>query len=206
MVKMPGWICPGSAPAPRLRSLPDSCPLSTRPGPTPWPRSGTVHTRSSLHGTSTTIAATSGEVLGTYPSQSEPLGSLHVRCGNRRASVCPSCSRLYAADTFQMIRAGVTGGKTVPESVADNPLVFATLTPPSFGHVHAAGPKGAAGGRCRPRAKSQVCEHGARIGCMEMTRPTPSLGNRSARSATTTSPMSSGSGGPLSCGAGSTPP
>ena len=121
-----------------------------------------------LHGTSTTIAATSGEVLGTYSSESEPLGSLHVRCGNRRASVCPSCSRLYAADTFQMIRAGVTGGKTVPESVADNPLVFATLTPPSFGHVHAAGPKGAAGGRCRPRAKSQVCEHGARIGCMQI--------------------------------------
>lgn len=66
-----------------------------------------------LHGTSTTIDATSGEVLGTHSSESEPLGSLHVRCGNRRASVCPSCSRLYAADTFQMIRAGVTGDKTV---------------------------------------------------------------------------------------------
>ena len=121
-----------------------------------------------LHGASTTIDAASGEVLGTYSSQSEPLGSLHVRCGNRRANVCPSCSRLYAADTFQMIRSGVTGGKTVPETVADNPLVFATLTPPSFGHVHAAGSNGAGGRRCRPRDKTKVCQHGARIGCMQV--------------------------------------
>ena len=31
---------------------------------------------------------------------------------------------------FQLIRAGVIGGKTVPATVADNPLVFATLTAP----------------------------------------------------------------------------
>ena len=37
---------------------------------------------------------------------------------------------------FHLIRAGVTGGKTVPESVAENPLVFATVTAPSFGIVH----------------------------------------------------------------------
>jgi hypothetical protein len=37
---------------------------------------------------------------------------------------------------FHLIRAGVAGGKTVPETVADNPLVFATVTAPSFGHVH----------------------------------------------------------------------
>ena len=59
-----------------------------------------------------------------------------MRCGNRRADRCPSCSRLYAADTFHLIRAGVAGGKGVPEPVADNPLVFATLTAPSFGAVH----------------------------------------------------------------------
>ena len=51
-----------------------------------------------------------------------------TRCGNRRADRCESCSRLYAADTFQLIRAGIAGGKTVPQAVADNPLVFATLT------------------------------------------------------------------------------
>jgi len=121
-----------------------------------------------LHGASTTIDATSGEILGTYTSESEPLGSLHVRCGNRRASVCPSCSRIYAADTFHMIRAGIVGGKTVPESVADNPLVFATMTPPSFGHVHAGPSKGAGPTRCRPRDKTKICAHGAPVGCMQI--------------------------------------
>ena len=121
-----------------------------------------------LHGGSTTIDTASGEVLGTYSSESEPLGSLHVRCGNRRESVCPSCSRIYAADTFQMIRSGVTGGKTVPETVADNPLVFATLTPPSFGPVHAGPSKGSVPRRCKPRDRAQVCAHGVRVGCMQI--------------------------------------
>ena len=121
-----------------------------------------------LHGGSTTIDTASGEVLGTYSSESEPLGSLHVRCGNRRESVCPSCSRIYAADTFQMIRSGVIGGKTVPESVSDNPLVFATLTPPSFGPVHAGPSKGSVPRRCKPRDKTQLCAHGVRVGCMQV--------------------------------------
>lgn len=68
-----------------------------------------------LVGTSTTFDKTTGEVLSTYSSADEALGSTVVRCCNRRESVCPSCSRLYAADMFQLIRAGVTGGKTVPE-------------------------------------------------------------------------------------------
>src|SRR3954469_6248617 len=55
-----------------------------------------------------------GEVVGAYASSQEPLGVTWVRCGDRRASQCPSCARLYAADLFQLIRAGVVGGKTVP--------------------------------------------------------------------------------------------
>jgi hypothetical protein len=89
-----------------------------------------------LHGRSQTVNTTTGEILSTYSSTSEPLGITHIRCGNRRATECPSCSRLYAADTFHLIRAGVAGGKTVPEHVAENPLVFATVTAPSFGRVH----------------------------------------------------------------------
>ena len=102
-------------------------------------------------------------MLSSYSSTSEPLGVTYVRCGNRRESVCPSCSRLYARDTFELIRAGVVGGKTVPASVADNPLVFATLTAPSFGHVHGVRP---GGGRCRPRSRTQLCEHGRPLACM----------------------------------------
>lgn len=89
-----------------------------------------------LRGTSTRIDAHTGEVIHHYNTDSEPLGFLHTRCGNRRASECPSCSRLYARDTFELIRSGVIGGKTVPDTIADNPLVFATLTAPSFGKVH----------------------------------------------------------------------
>jgi hypothetical protein len=64
-------------------------------------------------------------------------GAVFVPCGNRRASVCPTCSDRYAADAFHLVRAGLAGGtKGVPESVTDKPRVFATLTPPSFGPVH----------------------------------------------------------------------
>ncbi|MEU4740535.1 replication initiator [Actinosynnema sp. NPDC023658] len=64
-------------------------------------------------------------------------GDVMVPCGNRRASVCPSCSDRYAADAFHLMRAGLSGGsKGVPESVAEKPRVFTTLTAPSFGAVH----------------------------------------------------------------------
>ncbi len=66
----------------------------------------------------------------------EPTDSLLTACGNRRASRCPACSRVYAADTFQLIRAGLTGGKSVPDTVRTHPRVFVTLTAPSFGPVH----------------------------------------------------------------------
>ncbi|WP_256795835.1 replication initiator [Terrabacter sp. Ter38] len=112
-----------------------------------------------LHGSSQTIDASTGEVLSSFSSADSPLGVLHVRCGNRRAADCPSCSRVYAADTFHLIRAGVVGGKGVPDTVSENPLVFATLTAPSFGPVH--GTRN--GRRCRPyRGTDQPdrCPHG----------------------------------------------
>jgi hypothetical protein len=116
-----------------------------------------------LHGHSQRVDAVTGEILSTYSSRSEPLGVTHVRCGNRRASECPSCSRLYAADTFHLVRAGVAGGKTVPETVAENPLVFATVTAPSFGPVHG---RRDGGRRCHPTARGpQVCPHGRRGAC-----------------------------------------
>jgi hypothetical protein len=60
-----------------------------------------------------------------------------ARCKNRRAAVCPSCSDLYAADTWQLVTAGVCGGRHgMPESIAAHPAVFVTLTAPSFGAVH----------------------------------------------------------------------
>ena len=115
-----------------------------------------------LLGSSQTVDKLTGEIVASYSSSDEPLGITYVRCGNRRASQCLSCSRLYAADMFHLIRAGVTGGKTVPASVADNPLVFATLTAPSFGKVH--GCRGD-GSRCYPGRRS-LCRHGRNQTCL----------------------------------------
>jgi hypothetical protein len=121
-----------------------------------------------LVGSSTTVDAATGEVLGSFASADAPLGVLYRACGNRRADGCPPCSRVYARDTFELIRAGVVGGKAVPETVADNPLLFVTFTAPSFGHVHGPRPHAGqpTGGRCRPRDRTRVCEHGRPVGCM----------------------------------------
>jgi hypothetical protein len=84
-----------------------------------------------LWGQSRTVHAGTGEVLSERPE-----GRLLVACGNRRSSRCPSCSETYRADTFQLIRAGLVGGKTVPDTVRDRPRMFVTFTAPSFGPVH----------------------------------------------------------------------
>jgi hypothetical protein len=64
-------------------------------------------------------------------------GDVFIPCGNRRSSVCPSCSDRYAADAYHLMHAGLAGGsKGVPTSVTEKPRVFATLTAPSFGPVH----------------------------------------------------------------------
>ncbi|MEW1655860.1 replication initiator [Streptomyces sp. NPDC093707] len=89
-----------------------------------------------LHGWSITTDQTTKEVIRSYRSEDEPSGRLLTTCGNRRASRCPACSRVYAADTYHLIKAGLSGGKNVPETVRTHPRVFATLTAPSFGPVH----------------------------------------------------------------------
>ena len=83
------------------------------------------------------------------------------------------CSTVYKRDARQIIRSGLTGGKGVPESVAEHPCVFATLTAPSFGPVHAV----RTGRRgqllpCRPRrdARARRCQHGRDISCARVHR------------------------------------
>jgi hypothetical protein len=90
-----------------------------------------------LAGESMTLDATTGHVLSSYSTASEPHGQLLIRCGNRRASRCPSCAELYRRDTFHLIRAGLLGEeKGVPATVHAHPRAFLTLTAPSFGPVH----------------------------------------------------------------------
>ncbi|MFJ3724675.1 replication initiator [Streptomyces sp. NPDC090045] len=89
-----------------------------------------------LVGYTHTRNAATGETIRSYSTSDEPTGRLLTTCGNRRASRCPACSRTYAADTFHLVRAGLCGGKDVPETVRTHPRVFLTLTAPSFGPVH----------------------------------------------------------------------
>ncbi|MGW6138946.1 replication initiator [Streptomyces sp. NPDC055140] len=89
-----------------------------------------------LHGWTVTTDQTTKQVVRSYRSEDEPSGRLLTTCGNRRASRCPACSRLYAADTYHLIKAGLSGGKNVAETVRDHPRAFVTLTAPSFGPVH----------------------------------------------------------------------
>ena len=69
-----------------------------------------------------------GTVMHTLDTDSMPDGVIYTPCGNRRAAVCPSCAELYRADTYQLIKAGLVGGKTVPMSVVRHPCVFLTAT------------------------------------------------------------------------------
>ncbi|MEU3601031.1 replication initiator [Streptomyces sp. NPDC006798] len=89
-----------------------------------------------LTGWTETRDATTNTVVRSYSTAAEPTGRLLTPCGNRRSSRCPSCSRVYAADTYHLIKAGLSGGKTVAETIYQHPRVFATLTAPSFGPVH----------------------------------------------------------------------
>lgn len=115
-----------------------------------------------LIGRSDTVDARTGELISIYSSEHESDGVTRIACGNRRASVCPACSRRYAADTWHLIHAGAAGGKGVPDTVATHPMVFATLTAPSFGSVHRAD---RAGQPCRPRRAKTLCPHGRPTWC-----------------------------------------
>ncbi|MDQ0683475.1 hypothetical protein QFZ56_002438 [Streptomyces achromogenes] len=89
-----------------------------------------------LTGHRSRLDSATGEILDHFDSGRLPAGELLVRCGNRRATRCPACSTVYRYDTYQLIAAGLRGGKIVPTSVAAHPRVFATLTAPGFGPVH----------------------------------------------------------------------
>lgn len=96
----------------------------------------------------------------------DPGGRRHTvwtRCNNRRAAVCPSCSDLYARDTWQLVHAGAAGGHhDVPAEVANRPQVFATLTAPGYGTVH-----NATGTPCHTTSNRSAahCRHGKPLRC-----------------------------------------
>ncbi|MFD9717428.1 replication initiator [Streptomyces sp. NPDC059076] len=91
------------------------------------------------------VHATTGEVVREIANRDLPAGQLLIRCGNRRATRCTACAEVYRKDTYQLITAGLAGGKGISTEVARHPRVFVTFTAPSFGPVH----NRPQGGRCR---------------------------------------------------------
>ena len=114
-----------------------------------------------LRGSTVLVDARTGEVTQRYSSADEIDGQTYVRCGDRRARVCPVCSQEYKGDAWHLLVCGLTGGKGIPATVADRPCTFATLTAPSFGPVHGRRQKGP----CRARRDKPVCPHGRPLWC-----------------------------------------
>ena len=118
-----------------------------------------------------------GEVRQVYDSEREPDGVLLKACGTRRESRCPSCAAVYRADAYQLLAAGLKGGKGVPETVSRHPWLFGTFTAPSFGRVHARKAQGRLVLPCHPYRQGARCPHGLRAGCWHRHDPDdPRLG------------------------------
>ncbi|GAA1777406.1 replication initiator [Luedemannella helvata] len=130
-----------------------------------------------LAGTMTTVEAATGRLLSSVDTATMPDGVLYKPCGNRRETVCPSCSKVYQRDAYEVVRTGLLGGKGVPERVSQHPAIFTTHTAPSFGEVHT---RRVPNGRhtcadrkrcdCRPdpchaRRDNPRCEHGRPLAC-----------------------------------------
>ena len=119
------------------------------------------------------VDTATGEIVGDWSTADMPDGTLPIRCKDRRRSRCEPCSRLYQDDAYQLTRAGLAGGKGVPDTVQDHPAVFVTLTAPSFGPVH--GRRIGADGKavpCRARRDrtGRMCAHGRPVTCTRRHR------------------------------------
>ncbi|MFC4244885.1 replication initiator [Gryllotalpicola reticulitermitis] len=94
--------------------------------------------------------------------------TVFARCENRRANVCPSCSDLYAADTWHLVAGGLDD-----DHLNGSAAVFATLTAPSFGTVHTL--RADENGTPRPchshLHRATVCPHGRPQHCTLTHRP-----------------------------------
>lgn len=127
-----------------------------------------------LMGHTITRDRATGAVVHAFSSADLPYRVLMVACRNRRESVCLPCALLHNGDSFAIVRAGLAGGKGVPEIVSSHPRVFATVTAPSFGAVHQA----KSGGACRPRRERPVCPHGRALYCYRVhDRAEPVVGS-----------------------------
>jgi hypothetical protein len=120
-----------------------------------------------LRGSTMLVDTSTGEATTVYSSDRELDGYTYVRCGNRRASVCPNCSHEYKGDAWHLLVCGLAGGRGIAVEVAERPCTFATLTAPSFGPVHGLRDRGP----CRARRDKPVCPHGRPLWCNKRHDP-----------------------------------
>src|SRR5262249_4870791 len=84
---------------------------------------------------------------------------------------CPSCSFEYSGDMWQLLYAGLVGGrKGLPDTIPEHPMLFVTLTAPSFGQVHSRRERQGQTQRCRPRRERPLCPRGRPPWCMATHR------------------------------------
>lgn len=114
-----------------------------------------------------TVDTRTGRAYPSGSTETMPDGVLYKACGNRRSSICPACAEVYRKDTYQLILAGLQGGKGVPQSVQRHPCAFPTFTAPSFGSVHGVRTHPRSGKHlpCRPSRKPRLCPHGVNLSC-----------------------------------------
>jgi hypothetical protein len=128
-----------------------------------------------------------GTLMHSIDTESMPDGVIYTPCGNRRASVCPSCAEVYRRDTYQIIRAGLEGGRYGLPPLDQHMAVFLTATAPSFGPVHhrvvkthATDCRKKEGCACRSsicRPFGKPCPHGGQMRCTARHKGTdPQLG------------------------------
>jgi hypothetical protein len=65
------------------------------------------------------IDAATGELLDSAAGR-----QITISCGNRRASVCSYCSTLYKYDAYNLVVAGLRGGKNTPVEVCAHPRLL----------------------------------------------------------------------------------
>ncbi|MFK4084147.1 replication initiator [Kribbella sp. NPDC020789] len=123
-----------------------------------------------LRGESHIVSERTGRIISTRHTDDMPGGVIYKACGNRRAAVCPSCAETYRGDTYQLVLAGLAGGKGIPTSVTQHPSAFVTFTAPTFGPVHGTrtirNRDGSLRHRpCRPRREPDLCPHGKDLRC-----------------------------------------
>jgi hypothetical protein len=155
------------------QAVPDASFLAEVAGDLAVERAGGCARPVRLRGSTVLVDSRTGEVTERYASSREIDGQTYVRCGDRRARVCPVCSQEYKGDAWHLLVCGLTGGKGIPAAVADRPCTFATLTAPSFGPVHGRRQKGP----CRARRDKPLCPHGRPLWCAKRHREKdPQLG------------------------------